>query len=93
MKRRHGDRDRAPSLRHVTAEHFRKRAKSYRYAAVLADDRKDVRRFSELASMFERMALKLCDRRKIEIEKISSVPATFELGQHLSPRRTASRRA
>ena len=51
-------------FRQVTSAHFRERAKFYRYAAALADDRQNIERFCELAFMFERIALKLCDRRK-----------------------------
>jgi hypothetical protein len=51
-------------FRQVKSAHFRERAKFYRYAAALADDRQNVVQFCELAFMFERIALKLCDRWK-----------------------------
>jgi len=81
MKSHHGRPGNVLSLRHVTPEHFRERARSYRYAAALADDRQDVRRFRELASMFEEMAVELCDRRRTGFEKLAAVPAASGSGR------------
>jgi hypothetical protein len=40
----------------ITSSHFRQRAKHYRLAAAIADARRDVAMFRDLAMIFERLA-------------------------------------
>jgi hypothetical protein len=40
----------------VTSTHFLQRARQYRYAAALTDDRQNIQKLIDLAFMFERLA-------------------------------------
>ena len=54
----------------MTSSHFRQRARHYRLAAAIADARRDVVMFGDLAMMFERLADSL-DRSQGELSKVS----------------------
>jgi hypothetical protein len=55
----------------ITSTHLLDRARQYRLAAALTDDRRDSETFGDLAKMFDRLA---SDFRRLEQERIHRCP-------------------